>query len=135
MNAEEIKRVLDLHGKWARGEEEGVRAYLRGAYLRGADLSGADLSVANLRDAYLTGSELFEVYCSDVVPALLTAGGKTLQEVLDTGCWECHDWSNCPMHAAFGISNPDEAPVLLRPRVKEFVQLFDAGLLPKPEVK
>lgn len=30
----------------------------------------------------------------------LTAGGKTLDEVAATGCWECHDWSNCPTHAA-----------------------------------
>ena len=46
-----IKEILDLHGKWLRGEEGGVQANLRGANLRGADLSDANLRGADLSDA------------------------------------------------------------------------------------
>jgi hypothetical protein len=128
-----------------------IGADLRGANLRGANLSSAILSGANLIDADLRGANLssailsdetilpdgvdFGTYLSDVVPALLTAGGNTLKSVLDTGCWECHSWKNCPMHAAFGISKESDAPQLLRARVAEFVQFFDGGLIPKPVIK
>jgi hypothetical protein len=79
--------------------------------------------------------ETWEQYREEVVPALLTYGGKTVAEVLATGCWECHEWSNCPMHSALGIGSVDHAPLLIRPRVTEFVQYFDAGLIPKPKVE
>jgi len=75
---------------------------------------------------------LFSTYKRDVVPALLTAGGKTMDEIRASGCWDCHTWTNCPMHVAFGISSPEEGPILLRSRIKEFVDLFDAGLIPAP---
>lgn len=39
MTTEQLKRVLELHDKWVKGEEVGVRA----------DLSEANLSGANLR--------------------------------------------------------------------------------------
>ena len=45
---EELKTVLDLHGKWLRNEEGGVRADLSLADLRSADLSSANLSSARL---------------------------------------------------------------------------------------
>jgi hypothetical protein len=106
-----------------------VRASLDGASLDGASLDGASLVRASL-EPKLT----WEQYLSDVVPALLTAGGKTLAEVLATGCWRCHTWDNCPMHAAFGIKTSDEGPVLLRPRIKEFVRFFDSGLIPEPKL-
>ena len=41
MTKEELKQVLDAHGKWARGEMGGIRADLSGADLRSAYLSGA----------------------------------------------------------------------------------------------
>ena len=131
-------------------------AYLSGAYLSGAYLSGAYLGGAYLRGAYLSGaylsgaylggakeisenavltSEPWGEYLSEVVPALLTAGGKSLEEVLATGCWDCHEWENCPMHVAFDIDSPGDAPPLLRGRVEEFVRLFDARLIPCPEVE
>ena len=71
--AEELKTILELHLKWLRNEEGGIRANLSGADLRDADLSGADLSCAylsgadlscaclsgaDLRDAYLIGADL-----------------------------------------------------------------------------
>ena len=61
--AEELKEIIDKHGKWLRGEDGGERAnlscaYLSGAYLSCADLYGADLYGANLTSAYLYGANL-----------------------------------------------------------------------------
>ncbi len=66
--ADELKAVVEKHGKWLRGEEGGERAdlrgadlqgaYLRGACLRGAYLQGAYLRVADLRGADLQGAYL-----------------------------------------------------------------------------
>ncbi len=121
-------------------------ADLRAADLSAADLSAADLSAADLRDADLRDAKnvgdftmpdglLFSEYLRDVVPALLTAGGKTIEQIVAAGAWECHEWSNCPMAVAFGIVDQQHAPPLLRARVREFVQFFDAGLIPCPAPK
>ena len=116
-------------------------AYLRGASLRGANLSGADLSRANLYGAKNIDSMVmpdcltFAEYKRDVVPALLTAGGKTLDEIREAGAWDCHEWSNCPMHVAFGVNHTSEmiGPfAIYRQRADEFIQFFDAGLIPAP---
>ena len=61
--ADELRDILDKHGKWARGEAGGSRANLTGAYLAGANLTGANLTGANLTganlaDAYLAGANL-----------------------------------------------------------------------------
>ena len=53
MEANELKKILELHEKWLNGEEGGERANLSGANLRWANLSGANLSGANLTGAYL----------------------------------------------------------------------------------
>ena len=58
MTQEQIKEVLELHLKWLRIEEGGIRADLSGADLRGADLSSADLIRADLRGADLSGAYL-----------------------------------------------------------------------------
>jgi hypothetical protein len=102
-------------------------ANLRGANLRGANLRGADLSGANLP----TG-EKYELYLSEVVPALLVAGGKTIEEIFESGSFDCHSWTNCPMHVAFGIDTPSKGPKLLIPRIEQFVQLYDDRLIPPP---
>jgi hypothetical protein len=131
-------------------------AYLFGVDLREADLRGADLCWANLRDAYLHRADLreadlfgaknidsmvmpdgltFAEYKRDVVPALLTAGGKTLDEIREAGAWDCHEWSNCPMHVAFGVYHTTEMVgpfAIYRQRADEFIQFFDAGLIPAP---
>jgi hypothetical protein len=115
-------------------------ASLCGASLCGTSLRGTILDDAILDDAILDGDSImpdglkFSRYLSEVVPALLTAGGKSLKEVVESGCWSCHSWENCPMHVAFGIESPDDAPALLRQRVKEFIQFFDAGLIPEPKL-
>ena len=121
-------------------------ANLYGANLRGADLSGADLSGANLSGADLSWAKnidsmvmpdglTFAEYTRDVVPALLTAGGKTLDEIREAGAWDCHEWSNCPMHVAFGVNHTSEmiGPfAIYRQRADEFIRFFDAGLIPAP---
>ncbi len=55
----DIKKTLELHTAWRRGEEGGERADLSGADLYGADLSRADLSGANLSGANLSGANLY----------------------------------------------------------------------------
>ncbi len=119
-----------------------TRANLYGAKLDGANLDGANLTLANLTLANLKNAKVadntnltgepWKDYLEKVLPALLTAGGKTIEEIVAAGAWNCHQWSNCPMHCAFGIDNPIEAPLLLKPRIEQFVQLFDAGLIPCP---
>ena len=74
---------------------------------------------------------------AEVVPALLMAGGKPLADVLAAlkarGGWAaCHQWSNCPLHEAFGADGLDGVPPLYRWEAAQFVQLFDAGLIPEP---
>ena len=71
----DIKLILEKHAKWARGEDGGERANLRGADLcdadlRDADLCGANLCCANLsdadlRDANLCGADLRGANLSD----------------------------------------------------------------------
>jgi hypothetical protein len=108
-------------------------ASLDGASLDGASLDGASLDGARLDGARLDTGETWEEYLSVTVPALCTAGGRTLEEV--SAGWECHSWDNCPMHIAFngarGDSDP-KVPILLRPRVRQFVKLFDSRLIPRP---
>jgi len=105
-------------------------ADLRSADLRGADLEGADLYGADLTWAILPTGEHWERYLSEVVPALLVAGGRALESVACAEHWDCHTWSNCPMSAAFGTDREDGVPLLLRPRVLQFIQFFDSGLIP-----
>ena len=109
-------------------------ANLHEANLYRANLSRTNLYGANLYGAILPNGETWETYLSVVVPQLLTSGGKTLKEVIETGCWECHNWANCPIAVAFGISEEEHRPVLLIPRIKEFIKFFDANLIPQPKV-
>ncbi len=130
-------------------------ANLGGANLRDADLRGADLGDANLRDANLRDANLREAdlrdadlrdaenppawlptgetwsqYLTEVVPALLTAGGKPLEGFAEH--FQRHSWDNCPMAHAFSGHTLSDVPVLLRPRADQFIQFFDAGLIPWP---
>jgi hypothetical protein len=104
-------------------------ADLRGADLRRADLLWTGLSGADLRGAVLPNGETYEDFIA-VMPRLLTAGGKTVDEVAQH--WDCHEWQNCPMHAAFGASRLSEVPEEWRERAELFVILFDAGALCRP---
>ena len=60
MEANELKKILELHAKWINGEEGGKRADLSHADLSDADLRGADLSHADLREADLSHADLRE---------------------------------------------------------------------------
>ena len=105
-------------------------ANLRDAYLEGANLGNANLEGAYLRGVRLPTGETLTEYIEQVVPTLCTAGGKTLEEV--AAAWDCHSWENCPMAVAFGVHRIDDVPIRYRPRVEQFVQLFDADQIPKP---
>ncbi len=140
-----LKEALDAHREWLTDSNKGKYADLSYADLRGADLygvdlrganlSGADLNCATLSGAKLHGANLpagykWEQYLAEVVPALCTAGGKTLEEV--AAGWDCHEWDNCPMHIAFDAPNISAVPALYRREAEFFIQLFDADLIPNP---
>ena len=59
--ADELKAIIEKHGKWCRDEAGGERVDLRGADLRGANLRGADLQGADLQGADLRGADLREI--------------------------------------------------------------------------
>jgi len=71
ISEQELKDILDKHGKWLRNEEGGQRANLSSADLSSVDLSYADLSsvdlsyadlrFANLRFANLSSADLSSV--------------------------------------------------------------------------
>ena len=105
-----------------------------GANLTGANLTSADLTGADLTRAWLTTGELWETFLAEVVPALLTAGGMSLFQIIERGAWECHDWTGCPLREAFGAHSLSEVPMLYRPRAEQFLPLFDAKLIPCPRL-
>jgi Pentapeptide repeats (8 copies) len=86
---EELKEILELHKKWLEGEEDGVRANLKGAYLvdadlkyanlKGAYLVDADLRYANLRGAYLVGANLEYAYLVGANLEYANLGGANLE--------------------------------------------------------
>ena len=80
MEKQELKKILDLHEKWLKGEIDGEEAdleeanlegadlrnvNLRGVNFRGADLDGANLKGANLKDANLKDADLGDVTLED----------------------------------------------------------------------
>ena len=115
--------VIELVGKSADLRD----ADLRDADLRGADLRGAK-NIAQAKNLRLPTGEMWDEYLRDVVPALLTAGGKTLESF--QGHWQCHTWDNCPMAHAHSTSNLEGVPALLRPRAVQFIQFFDGRQIP-----
>ena len=105
-------------------------ARLAGARLTGARLTGANFTGADLTGARLDTGEYWEEYVTEVVPALLIAGGHTLEEA--AAAWACHNWENCPMAVAFDVHKVFDAPPRFREQIRQFVQFFDAGLIPCP---
>src|SRR3990167_9395047 len=102
-------------------------ANLGGADLRGADLGGAK-NISTAKNMCLPTGETWDEYLRDVVPALLTSGGKTLESFQEH--WKCHSWDNCPMAHAHSTSNLEGVPALLRPRAVQFIQFFDGRQIP-----
>jgi len=142
-------RGADLRGATLKGARLRF-ADLRGANLRRADLRGADLLGANIegvffRETKLRGADLrcatfgygvtWEVYLAEVVPALLQAGGRALDEVATKERWACRSWRNCPISAAFGCASFRDVPALYRGEAGRFIELFDAGLIPLPSLR
>ena len=74
---------------------------------------------------------LIEWFYPRLIP-LLEGGGKKLEDILATGCWECHRWDNCPLHEAYGVYCINDLPQERRSDGAIFVSLFDSRLLPKP---
>ena len=120
------------HQAWRHALTWGHPANLRGAYLSGANLRDANLRGANLSDAIVTADGQTLTKYMEWLPTLLTAGGKTVAEVAEH--WDCHTWSNCPMHAAFGADDIQGVPEEWRGHARVFINLFDSGVLPRPEV-
>lgn len=109
------------------------RSNLDDVDLQGADLQGADFQGAkNVETIILDTNGTMHDYIEQIMPALLVAGGKTIEEV--AAGWDCHDWGNCPMSIAFSVHRLDDVPILFRLRARQFVDLFDARLLPRPTV-
>jgi hypothetical protein len=133
-------RGADLYGADLRG------ANLGGADLRGANLGGADLRGANLYGADLRGANLgdetrlpagfvWREYLEELVPQLLTAGGKKLEEVANPITWDCHSWGAeeqqlaCPIATAFSVHSIDKVPLLYREQANFFIQMFDGRMI------
>jgi hypothetical protein len=101
----------------------------------GANLRGADLG----DDTVLPDGVVWNAYVADLVPALLTAGGKRLEDVATEAVWGCHRWGSdgealgCPIATAFNVHALSAVPVLYRAQANQFIQFFDAGLVPRPE--
>jgi hypothetical protein len=121
-------------------------ADLRSADLRYADLRSADLSSANLRSANLSdetalsGGFVWKAYLEELVPALLTAGGKKLEEVANPETWACHSWGEeekqlaCPIATAFSVHSIVDVPILYREQANFFIQIFDQKIVPLDRV-
>ena len=108
---------------------------LHGANLTRADLNRADIGGANFKGAtmdrvVMSGGVRWERYVREVVPALCTAGGRSLEEV--AAAWDCHSWLNCPMSVAFGVTHLNDVPLLYQQAAAYFIDWFDAGALPRP---
>ena len=58
MTKKELDEIIERHGRWIDGEEDGVWADLSGANLRGVDLSGVNLKWAILKRTNLRGSNI-----------------------------------------------------------------------------
>lgn len=97
--------------------------------LEAAVKSGASLKGASLKGARLETGETWQEYLTEVLPALFAAGGKNLAEVITPEHWNCHEWDNCPMAAAFDVHETNKAPALWRHRIEQFIRFFDAGLI------
>jgi hypothetical protein len=79
MTQDELKIIIEKHGKWLRNEDGEEKADLTGADLTGANLTWADLTGANLTGANLTGADLTgaDLTWADLTGANLTGANLT----------------------------------------------------------
>jgi hypothetical protein len=94
------------------------------ADLRGADLSGAKLSDADLSFATMPDGRLWEDYRRDHMAGLCD-DPKVRRRAI--AAWGRHSWTDCPMHAAHGVS------VATSIAMSAWVALYDSRLLERPE--
>ena len=99
------------------------------AYLKGAKLHRANLRGANLEGAVMPDGRVFEEYIEDPLAGICDEPEARERAV---AAWGNHSWSDCPMNAAFGWNQVDDAPVDKRMYVAAFVALFDGRQIPKP---
>ena len=87
IGVKEIARMRDLHVRWIRGVQGGVKANLSGADLIKADLSGANLFEANLSGADLVGANLSRADLSraDLFGANLVGANLGDQHIVQVG--------------------------------------------------
>ena len=113
------------------GEAETLRDLVATAVKSGASLDGASLRNASLVGAsVLPGGVTFKEFVDDVVPALLGANPTLpLAHVVTEEQWACHSWSNCPMHAVFGVERLSDVPAVWRSHAELFIRLFDDRVL------
>ncbi len=101
-------------------------------------LAGQGGKRADLGDATMPAGYKWEAYLTEVVPALLTAGGKALAEVATPEVWDCHSWRDggisCPVGTAFGVERLEDVPPLHWYEAGQLVEFFDQGLIPLPVV-
>lgn len=107
----------------------------------GANLQGTDFSLGDEADGnsisdktVLSCGVPYDEFLSDVVPYLLQAGGVPLEKTMGEVTWDCHSWDNCPMRVAFNASGNNEIPPQFRPLAKQFIELFDFGLITRDSV-
>jgi hypothetical protein len=108
-----------------------ARANLDGANLDGANLARANLDGANLADnTVLSDGVVWKEYVDDLLPALLVAGGRPLDELAQPHVWNCHSWDNCPMAEAFRVHSLGDIPALYRAQANLFIRLYDGRVSP-----
>ena len=125
MQQETLKRIVELHGKWLRGEDGGERADLRFANLRSADLRSADLRSAKLAwQSHDLLAEILQRAAGDDIEKLKIAGFVLVSR---NKCWdgflELHDplssWATGVLRE--WITDNDEHPKQLDTAVLETV--------------
>ena len=105
---EQLKEIIDLHGKWLRDEEGGKRADLRyailtDAILTDANLRGADLRYAILTDADLRGANLRGAILIDIRSLWGTIGNMAEIKSIQADTWPVtytatHMQIGCQLH-------------------------------------
>ena len=120
MMCEDIKKIIEKHAEWIKGNEEGVRAdlshlcledadlryvdlrwaNLRGTDLRSANLRGTDLSGADLYGANLSSADLSSAYLSSANLSSANLRGANLDNVKYNGRTTMYALA-CPEKGAF----------------------------------
>ena len=127
MATDELKRILELHRKWACGETGGKRADLRGADLRGAVLTGAVLTRAVFRDAVLRGADLRDAFLrADLRGAVLTGADLRGADLRDAVLRDA-DLTGAVITGAF-LRSADLTRAVLRDAVLRDADLTGADL-------